>query len=330
MQGRKFGHIVIPQTIPFDHAFMDTMFQIFVDLGILVVRMGIPWQILEKTKGQISWSGYNGNNDYDYLAELCVKSGIQLCLHSQGCPEWASGGNDSSSGPPETILHYANFVGKFVAHFKPTSSTSPRILHSVEFYNEANRAQGDWKVWDGRQFVAKCEPHRWAEMQNESHIAAKTSDSKIITVSGALSSGSKNNFWETYLEDAFDSGLIMPDVFGINGYYGQGENAKKEMNPVLQSAHNILSRNEALRPIWIMEAGGGKVPDRSGEQKQSNTIVSLFTTDLDSWRENGCDQIFLSYVLDTSSDPSGIVRWPVTWPPEKKIAYDELCSISND
>jgi hypothetical protein len=135
------------------------------DMGARYVRMQLPWEDVEiHGKGDFedrrNQPARNAWQKYDALFGEMRRLGLEPIVRIDRAPDWARqqtlatpewqagyAANPNSTGPPDRIADYADFVGVFAARYR-------NQVRFIQLWNEPNLAyEWNWRTPDPQAFV---------------------------------------------------------------------------------------------------------------------------------------------------------------------------------
>ncbi len=220
---------------------LDLDFQCLHQVGAKVLRVGIPWDSIERRPGQYHW------DFWDLLVNMAVKNHVVLIPYVCYTPRWAAIRPENSwKQPPADVGDFQRFMSVITGRYKGK-------VHSWELWNEPDN-QDFWLGSTGQ----------YAALLRAGIQGVRRADPKAIVVLGGIADG-WGSFFETLIRQYHVDEIV--DVVNIHGYFETWNSHPMEDYPawIRHVAHEVT--HGPHRPdIWLAEFGySSSSADRAGD-----------------------------------------------------------------
>ncbi len=282
------------------------------DAGIGWARQEFIWAEIEPEPGTYNWT------KYDEIVNLFRANNIQVIARLDRPPAWsrARATATGSSGPPDNLDAYGDFVQAFTKHFQ-------NKINYLQIWNEPNLA----REWND----SPIDPAGYTQLLKIAYTRAKAVDPNIHILSAPLAITLGESFSENsaqyrnmndlqFLEEMYQAGAKdYFDILSANAF-GLGNPPDDPPNPgELNFQRVLLERDvmekfgDAQKAIWILEYGWNAAPDsipdsrliwgRVTEQQQADYTVRGIELARENWQWAGVISIwFFRQVGDIQSN----------------------------
>ena len=212
-------------------------------------RLFVRWDDFEPT-GPSASGDYSGSRltDYDVAVNKLTAAGIKPIFVVLGTPSWANGGSSDFLVPPNDPADYANFLRKFVTHFRGRVAA--------------------WEVWNEEDESAFWHPApdvgRYAALLRAAYPAIKQGDPNAVALLGPTTG---NNYdWLQAVYNAggggyFDAVSVHTDTAcldrGPDAFYRDANGRLARFTFLgYRTMHDVMVANgDGAKPIWMTELG---------------------------------------------------------------------------
>lgn len=266
--------------------------------GFGFVRQLVPWEDVEKTKGEFNWQSF------DVVVDKASSRGLKILLRLDRPPTWSrlqsmdhlsAAAKRNITGPPDNFEDYYNFVTK----------AAERYRGKVQYYQIMNEPNLE-SEWNGKQ----VDPARYVELLMGSYRHIKAADPSALVLGAPLAptdatDPSMNDL--EYLDRMYKAGakdyfdIMALQIYGL-GYppdfrYIQPDfkfNDLKRVNFNRPAAiHEVMIRNgDGNKPAWAAEYGWLSVPANWTEAlKQTNWGRSITEKEQADYLKAGIERV---------------------------------------
>ncbi|RSV83352.1 cellulase family glycosylhydrolase [Klebsiella aerogenes] len=219
-------------------------------LGLTLIRLDFPWDMIEKTPGN-----YKIPQQWDDIINNLISLNISpIIILDYGNHNYHNGGKPTT---PDSIIAYANYANFMANHFRGR----------VKYYEI-------WNEWDSHLGGKPQSVESYKKLVKPTYTAIKKADSNSQVLTGSFSSSSFNKLLsegnEDYLKDYLTNDMAdYTDIISIHPYttYRKGKN--KNYESYLEQINygvSLVKNNVAFskKPIFITEIGWSTANSKDG------------------------------------------------------------------
>jgi hypothetical protein len=233
-------------------AMIDNEITLARNLGVVDIRIEIPWCIVEPQSGSFDWSRA------DRIFATAATHGVQLQPVLVFTPDWAAGGGGSgctasSYNAPPSSAAFSAFVGVFMQRYGGQIS-------AVEMWNEPD--DGTKHYWSGSEaaYVADILVPGAAAVRNSAHPTVR------VEMGGSIGDAAACCTW---LDGLYSNG--GGNAFDIAAFHNYSNTSAQEAQAYVNDLH---SRGQS-KPVWLGEYGAQEnTTQDSGQQSLMTSVLS--------------------------------------------------------
>lgn len=232
------------------------------EAGIGWAKQQFIWAEIEPQPGQFRWG------KYDAIVDLCESYGLQVVARLDGAPNWSREDNSMPGRPPDDFADYAEFVYRFVDHYRG------RIQY-IQIWNEPNL----YIEWGNRP----VDPAGYVALLRIAHTRAKEADPNVYVLNAplAITSGEPHpeaGKWRAmndlqFLEEMYKAGAkAFFDILSVNAF-GMDLPPEDAASPSKLNFGRVTLQREIMerygdagKPVWFNEYGWNAAPESFPEE----------------------------------------------------------------
>jgi len=240
---------------------LDRDLDLVASLGAGWIRLDVPWEAIEPSRGVFDWSGT------DRVVRAARRHGLEVVGILAYTPPWARSPGTSHRAPPTDPAGFARFAGSAAARYAVDG------VHAWEIWNEPN---------DGAYWVPAPDPAAYGALFDAAAGAIRRADPAAVVVLGALApavDGDDELSPLTFLRGVYDAGhgdgaaavSLHPYTFPASPWEAQPWNA---FDQTLDLRALMDERGHGWARIWLSEYGAptGTGPRAVSEASQAGLI----------------------------------------------------------
>jgi hypothetical protein len=236
------------------------------EAGIGWAKQEFLWEEIETRKGVFDWS------KYDDIVAVYQKYNLQIIARLDRPPAWARQhpSETGSSGPPDRLDDYADFVEEFARHYRG------RIFF-FQVWNEPNLG----REWDD----GPVDPDAYVQLLQLVYPRVKAVDARIQILSAPLAITLGEPFmpgsdkWRNmndldFLEAMYRAGakdyfdILSANAFGLESPPEAPPDPRQLNFQRLVLERQVMERNgDESKPVWIAEYGWNAAPESFPKEK---------------------------------------------------------------
>lgn len=227
--------------------------------GIAWARQQFPWEEIEPARGEFNWEKYDG------IVDLYLKNGLQIIARLDRPPPWArtNPSGTGSSGPPDDLNWYGDFIEAFAQHYKGK-------IYLFQIWNEPNLA----REWND----APINPAAYVSLLKVAFTRAKAVDPniRILTAPLAITLGEPypkgENVYRNmndllFLDEMYAAGaktyfdILSANAFGLESPPDEPPDPGKLNFQRVALERQVMEKNgDSDKSVWIDEYGWNAPP----------------------------------------------------------------------
>jgi hypothetical protein len=236
------------------------------EAGIGWAKQEFLWEEIEKRKNVFDWA------KYDDIVAVYQKYNLQIIARLDRPPAWARQhpSETGSSGPPDRLDDYADFVEEFARHYRG------RIFF-FQVWNEPNLG----REWDD----GPVDPDAYVQLLQLVYPRVKAVDARIQILSAPLAITLGEPFmpgsdkWRNmndldFLEAMYRAGakdyfdILSANAFGLESPPEAPPDPRQLNFQRLVLERQVMERNgDESKPVWIAEYGWNAAPESFPKEK---------------------------------------------------------------
>ena len=225
-------------------------FQLMREAGIGWLKQYFPWEEIETSRGQYTWS------KFDQIVDLATKYGIRIIARMDRPPEWARRPGDPEEGPPARYEDFATFVATLARRYRG------KVEH-VQVWNEPNI----YPEWGNRA----VNPAEYVDMLRIVYRAAKAANPELKVLNAPLAitleTGGRNLNELDYLDGMYRAGareyfdICSANAYGLE-YPPEDAPTRDKLNfRRVELLREVMRRNgDEGKAVWFNEFGWNASP----------------------------------------------------------------------
>lgn len=255
-------------------------------IGATSIRIDIPWNWIERTRGTFTWSLV------DRVVDAAGARGMKILGVLTTSPQWAAlGGSSNPQTRPANTNRWTTFVGNAARRYRGK-------IYAYEVWNEPNARE---------YFAPNPDPAAYAALVRAAVPAIAQADPNAQIIAGALGpapSGDGTIRALDFFTAMLDAGVGAVSAYSFHPYDNDHTMAQAAfwdntaVRDVIQMHRILKARGQGDKKIWATEYGA---PASLGEQRQADLVVA----GIQQWREcNFTGPMFIHHHRDQNDGDS--------------------------
>jgi hypothetical protein len=244
----------------------DTAFNYIKDSGARSVRIDVPWDLIEPSRG--SYDSLRLGL-IDAFVNRAATGGLDVLMIATNAPQWANGSTDPHVAPLNNN-DYADYLQFLITRYSGKVS-------AFEIWNEPN---GGW-AW------TNPDPVKYANLLKAAYTRAKSIDPSVIILAPSLSGPDQASYLDKFYaqgtKNYFDAFSMHGYWWNLNGstvlpYWNATNKDQSIFGAFTTRIMPVMTKyGDQAKPVWWTESGISTQGQQTTETDQANKIDEAYT-----------------------------------------------------